>query len=168
MAEKIIKVRLFTWFEETDSPVHPGETVLTERIATMGQEVDITNEAYVKRGEDLDAFYTDEEAEEIRNGTYQGYDADLLYGARSGGLAGAPVIEPAEGEHGDAESMDAAELGQYIKEQNLTVPQTVSLIPADADEGALQKFEDAENIATDNEPRSGVISAIDKRREALA
>ena len=65
MAEKIIKVRLFTWFEETDSPVHPGETVLTERIATMGQEVDITNEAYVKRGEDLDAFYTDEEAEEI-------------------------------------------------------------------------------------------------------
>ena len=42
MTEKIIKHRLFTWFEEMDSPTEPGQ--LRERVNTLGQKVDITRD----------------------------------------------------------------------------------------------------------------------------
>ena len=161
MAVKIIKHRLFTWFQEVDSPVH-GEVVLMERIAHLGEEVDITNPAYVARGEELDSFYTDEEADQIRAGTYAGPDAVALYSARRQESA-VPVIQPADGEHGGVEQMDAVELGAYISDNKLTVPETLALVPEDADEETLQKFLDAENIASGNDPRTGVVDPLEKR-----
>jgi hypothetical protein len=166
MAVKMIKHRLFTWFEEIDSPVH-GEVVLTERIAHLGEEPDITNDAYIERGEALDSFYSDEEADAIREGTYDGPDAEAVYAARKQMPASAQqqkMIMPADGEHGGVDDMDAAELGEYISENKLTIPQTLALVPEDADEDTLQKFIDAENIATDNDPRQGVIDPLERRQ----
>lgn len=162
MAVKIIKHRLFTWFENVDSPVH-GEEVLTERINHHGEEVDITNPAYIKRGEELGSFYTDEEADQIRKGTYNGFDAEALYQARRQERTPS-AIQPVDGEHGGVEGMDAAELGAYIKENSLTVSDTLALVPENADEETLQKFIDAENIATDNDPRKSVIEPLEKRQ----
>lgn len=163
MAEKIIKARLFTWFEEVDSPVQPGTKVLAERIAHFGQKIDVTNDAYVERGEQYDAFYTDEEAKAIEDGTYQGFDRDRLFAARAGLRPTAPV-EAIDDEHGDVASMDAAQLGEYIREHRLTVDKTVAL--AGDDEASINKVIDAENIATENEPRKGVLDRLEAKLHA--
>jgi hypothetical protein len=167
MAKKIIKVRLFTWFEETASLVKKGETVLTERIAHLGEEVDITNKDYLERGEQLNAFYTDAEAKKIKDGTYKGADAPILFSARQGqGFAPpAAAANAADGEHGDVASMDAPTLAEYIKEHKLNIDSTVALAGDDAE--SIQKVLDAENIASDNDPRAGVVSKLEAKLTAL-
>jgi len=163
MANKIIKHRLFTWFEEVDSPVVPGQKVLSERINHLGDDVNITNPAYVKRGEDLGSFYTDDEAEKIRKGTYDGADADILYRAR-GEAVQAPLALDQGGQ--DVSQLDAADLGEYIKANRLTVPQTLALVSDNANEEEIQRVLDAENIATNNSPRAGVTDVLEKRLAA--
>lgn len=165
MATKIIKHLLFTHYVEVPSLTHKGETVLKERISSLGDKVDVRDED-IQRGERLHAFYTNEEAAQIEKGTYKGADAEAVYAARQG-VKPRQLIEPAEGEHGPIEAMDAATLGEYIRENRLNVRQTVALIPEDADLETLQKFEDAENVATDNEPRQGVLNVVDKQRADL-
>jgi hypothetical protein len=173
MAKRIIKHRLFTWFEEVDSPVQPGTTVLAERIAHFGQEIDITNPAYITRGElpEIDAFYTQTEAKAILDGSYSGPDAALLFSARSGSFAGPKQILPAEGEHGDVSSMDASQVAEIINPplfgldgKKLTVTETLAL--AGEDEDSINKVLDAENIATDNSPRAGVVDALEAKLNA--
>jgi hypothetical protein len=170
MAQKIIKHRLFTWFEVTPNPVDPsGPDVLTERINIAGDDVDITNEDYVKRGESLDAFYTDEEADEIRAGTYAGSDADQLYYLRSGGQTAPRVtaqgqITAASGE--STESMTAEELADHIRDNKLNVEQTVALAGDDLE--SIEKVLDAENLATDNEPRRGVVDRLEAKMSAAS
>jgi hypothetical protein len=167
--KKIIKHRLFTWFERTANPVDPsGGEVLTERIARMGEEADITNPDYVKRGEELDAFYTDKEAEAIRKGTYNGSDAEALYFHRNA-MAGqsAPaqrVIQPMDDEGVDVAALDAEQLAEYIKENRLNVDQTVALAGDDVD--SIEKVLDAENLATENEPRKGVTDRLEAKLSA--
>ena len=166
MTEKIIKHRLFTWFEEMDSPTEPGQ--LRERVNTLGQKVDITRVADVARGEALGSFYTDEEAQQIEDGTYRGLDAEALYAAREGlGLSTGAVgpMQPADGETGSVP--DAATLAQQIQDQNMKVADVLAMVPEDADSETIQRFIDAENIATDNEPRSSLIDALEKRQAAL-
>jgi hypothetical protein len=167
LAEKLIKVRLFTWFEEVDSPVH-GQAVLTERIAHQGQVVDITNPAYVKRGEELDAFYTDAERKQIDAGTYAGPEADTIYRVMAGERPAQLGEETVAGEGSlDVSSASDQEIADYIVENRLSIDKTLSLIPEDADLETLEKFYDAEAIASDNQPRKGVADAIDKRIEDL-
>lgn len=164
MAVKIIKHRLFSWFEEVDSPVHSDEKVLTERIAHLGQEVDITNPAFVKRGEELGSFYTDAEAKQIREGTYRGEDADILYRHRSGQLA-APQAAAIEGEGPQVDSLSTEELGDYIYENKLNVDQTVALAGDSLE--SIEKVLDAENLASDNEPRKGVTDRLEAKMKAI-
>jgi len=167
MAQKIIKHRLFTWFEVTPNPVDPsGPDVLTERINIAGDDVDITNEDYVKRGEDLDAFYTDEEADKIRAGTYAGTDADQVYYLRSGGQTAPhnlPHISPADGEAGN---LSVEELADKIRNEKLNVEQTVALAADDL--ASIEKVLDAENLATDNEPRRGVVDRLEAKMSAAS
>ena len=172
MAEKIIKARLFTWFEETDSPIQPGQTVLTERIAMHGQKVDITNDAFVKRGEELGAFYTDEEARQIEDGTYRGFDHVALSNARAG-IVPTSNIEPIEGEGpGDISSLTTDEVAELISEGNggrgLTVSQTLALLPPTPDVDTINKLYDAETQASGNEPRKGVTDSLDAKLAAAS
>jgi hypothetical protein len=163
--EKIIKVRLFTWFENVDSPVEPGTEVRTERISHFGERVEINDEASLQRGEEFDAFFTDEEADDIINGTYKGPLADHLANLGTHGTGVTPVLA-AEGEHGDASSMSTEEMADYIKENRLNVSDTVAL--AGDDEDSINKVLDAENIATGNDPRKGVVDHLEAKLAAAA
>jgi hypothetical protein len=164
--EKIIKVRLFTWFEETPNLVHPGgDPVLTERIAHHGEKVDITNDVSLNRGEELGAFYTDEEAAQIEDGSYRGPDAGILFNRRAG-IRPAATVENVDGEGPQVQSLDSAQLADYIRENKLTVSQTVAL--ADDSTEGIEKVLDAENIATDNEPRKGVTDALETKLQVAA
>lgn len=170
MAKKIIKHRLFTWFEESDSPIGPGhEPVYTERISHFGDEVDLPDE-YVKRGEDLDAFFSDKEAKAIRDGNYNGPHAALL--EQFAGRAQKPqgVILPADGEGPQTDSMSSEELGEYIHENKLTVDDTVALAH-DGDTESIEKVWDAEEHAAklnDADARKGVTDKLDKMLQAAA
>lgn len=163
MAPKIIKHRLFTWFEEVDSPVQPGTTVLAERIAHHGEEVDVTNDAHIRRGEELNAFYTDEEADAIRAGTYRGQDAEILYRRRAG-ITPQPQIEAIDDEGPQTQTLTTEELADYIKENNLSADQTVNLAGDDLE--SIERVLDAENIATDNDPRPDVVHHLEAKMRA--
>lgn len=169
--KKIIKIRLFTWFEKVPNPVLPnGDPVLQERIAHFGEEVDITNDYYLQRGTDEKvipggAFYSDEDADAIRNGTYRGPELALLNRARQG-LYAAPKPEEleVEGEHGDIASMTVEQLAEYIKERQLSAPATVAL--AGDDEESINKVLDAEVMASGNAPRDDVVHELDAKLHA--
>lgn len=164
MAERIVKFRLITYFNEVDSPVDPNQRVLTEKIAHLGEKVDIERDADLKRLDELGALYTDDEAKAIEDGSYNGPDRAILFAAR-GSQQAAPSIEPADGEHGGTDQMDAATLGDFIVEHKLNVDQTVALAGDDPD--SIQKVLDAENIATDNEPRKGVLDRLEAKLAAV-
>lgn len=174
MAKKIIKHRLFTWFENVPSSIDPNEESRVERIATLGQEVDITDDASLKRGEELGSFYTDEEAKAIREGTYQGVDADALGRAREGQFSAPTSNEEVDDVSGsvsgslDVKSASSEEIGEFIKENKLNVEQTKRLVPDDADVDLLEKLYDAESYASDNDPRKGVADYLDAKLAAAS
>src|SRR5262252_2325326 len=60
---RTIKHLLFPWLVETESPMFPGETILTERTAKQGEEVSVEElgPLALEKGERLGSFYTDEE-----------------------------------------------------------------------------------------------------------
>lgn len=162
MTKVIIKHRLFTWFEETASLVKQGETVLTERINHMGDEVDITNPDYYERGKLLGSFYTDAEADKIREGTYRGRDAAILARFRAGQFQAPQAAALAvEGEHGDVEQMDAMQLSEYIRQNELT-PEDVIALAGDTEE-SINKVLEAESYATDYEPREEVVAGLEAK-----
>src|ERR1035437_6793343 len=121
----------------------------------MGDKIDVNREVDLARLDSLGALYSEEETAEIEAGTYRGPESGILYSARNQPLPQLPGQGvAADGEHGDAASMDAVELAAYISEHRLNVDATVAL--AGEDEESIQKVLDAENIATENEPRKGV------------
>ena len=163
--EKIIKIRLFTWFENVDSAVDPSVKDRVERISHMGERVEINDDWSLQRGEDLDAFFSDEEAQKIVDGTYKGPLADLLANQATHGTGQTPpLVTAAEGEHGDAAGMSSEEMADYIKENKLNVSETVAL--AGDDEDSINKVLDAENIATNNDPRKGVVDHLEAKLAA--
>ena len=111
-----------------------GETVTLEQMGLLGQI----------KGEESGAFYTDEERERLE----------------SGGNPDAPALSATGG---DVSSMGEYELAEYIKGSNpegsaLTVQQTVDLAGTDKD--LAHRVLQAENIATDGEPRKGVEAGL--------
>jgi hypothetical protein len=161
MAEKMIRDRLFTYFEEVPDTSTPDGKVLRERLASLGQVVDITYQVSVDRGEELNSFYTDEERAAIEDGTYTGIDAESVFAAR-GGVQPKSDVLPADGETGTFDAVDAEELGRRINDERLTIPQTLALLPDDPSDEQIQKLIDAENIATGNSPRAGVIDPLER------
>lgn len=167
MAKKIIKHRLFTWFEETASLVQKGQVVLTERINHMGDDVDITNPDYVERGESLGAFYTDAEARAIRKGEYRGKDAPILARFRQGATAAPPAsLSAPDDEQGGVDSLDSMALSEYIREHGLTPEQVVAL--AGDTEESINKVLEAENYATDYQPRDEVVLPLEAKLTGIA
>lgn len=162
MPEVMIKHLLVTWFRNEESAVNPDETVRLEKINRIGDVVDIDDEPSYKRLEELGSFFTDDERKAIEEGTYQGPGAAQVYAARGDtSYAPRPMIEAAEGEGRQVDNLDSEELAEYIKTNKLTVEQTVALAGDDAD--SINKVLDAENIATDNDPRRGVESALEAK-----
>jgi len=108
-----------------------GETVTLEQIGLLA----------LKKGESSHAFYTDDEREAIE----EGRDPDASSG--SAGASGGTISELGE-----------YELAEHIKNENLTVQQTVDLAGGDKD--LAHRLLQAENIATDGEPRKGVETGL--------
>jgi len=164
MPEVIVKARLITWFRNEPSAVDPDVTVRLEKINSVGEKVDIDDEASFQRLTDLDAIYSEEDSAAIEEGTYTGPGAAAVYAARGETVAPESLIEPAEGEGRQVDNLSAEDLAEYIKSNKLTVEETVALAGDDAD--SINKVLDAENIATDNDPRKGVESALEARLSA--
>lgn len=164
MNERIVKFRLVTFFDEVPNQVTPqGEPVLVERTASLGEKISL-RPIDEKRLDSLGSLYTAEEAKAIEDGTYAGRDAGQLTAARSGRRVAPATVEPADGEHGDLSSMDAEQLAEYITEHELNVEQTVAL--AGDDEDSINKVLDAENLATENDPRKGVVRSLEAKLNA--
>jgi hypothetical protein len=171
----MVKHLLYTWFEEVPDPTNPtpGAMALRERITGLGERVpDTIRQADLDRGKALDSFYSDEDAEAIEAGTYSGPDAAIVYAKRARTGLSSPETEAAASQPqaalppadaGDIASQDAPAIGEYIKSNKLTVQQTLALVPDNADDEMIDKFLDAENIATNNDPRAGVVNALEAR-----
>src|SRR4051794_33303967 len=124
---RIVKFRLITWFETVDDPTAPGGQVMREKIASMGDEVEVP-ESEETRLDKLGAFYTAEEQAAIEDGSYNGHDRYTLANFRAGKKPEG-LITPALGEGFDIGSMQADEVADYIRENRLTVDQTLALLP---------------------------------------
>jgi hypothetical protein len=169
--EKTIKFRLFHYYVEQPNMADPqGNNVLVEKFASLGQTVDIPRQEDLQRGEELGAFFSDEEAEAIANGTFQGPTRDIVYRSRSGVIPAQISEEGGSASSGEinVKSASSDELGEYIRENKLTVQDVKDLVPDDADTELLEKVWDAESYATDNEPRKGVTDFLDARLAAAA
>lgn len=175
MAEKIIKHLLFTWFQNVPDQHDPsGNPVRVEKLAYLGQKVDVNDEVSLQRGEELGAFYTDDEAKAIEDGSYDGVDAEHVFRARANsGITQAPSAPP-QITSGDSTAsvnfseLSSEELGDYIHENRLSVSDTKALLPEDASDADINKLWDAEVHATDNAPRKGVTDYLDTKLAASA
>lgn len=167
---RIVKFRLVTYFNEAPNQVHPkGDPVLVEKYASMGEEIDL-RPIDEKRLDDLGALYTADEAKAVRDGSYRGEDAALLFQSRQGIRPASTTgsIEPADGEHGDFASMDSAQLAEYMVEHELNVKNTLALLPESATADDVNKLLDAEGIASEGEPRKGVAEPLDAKLAELS
>ena len=165
MTEVMIKHLLVTWFRNEPSAIDPEQTVRLEKINRIGDVVDIDDDASYQRLEELGSFFTDEEREKIEAGTYNGAGAAQVYAALGQtNIAPEVLIEDAEGEGRQVDNLSSEELAEYIKSNRLTVEETVALAGDDAD--SINKVLDAENIATDNDPRKGVETALEAKLAA--
>jgi hypothetical protein len=124
-----------------------GNTVLEAREAFQGDEVTLDQIGLLAqmKGEKSHSFYTDDERERLESGQ----DPDSSASSGGGG--------------GDISSMGEYELAEYIKGQNpdgkeLTVNETIALAGDDKD--LAERLLQAENIATDGEPRKGVEAGL--------
>jgi hypothetical protein len=137
--DRIIKNLSFIY--EVASEDAAGNRVITGKEARHGETVTLEQMGLLgqMKGEGSGAFYTTEERERIEAG--QNPDEPL-----------------SSGEGGDLSSMGEYELAEYIKSNNLTVNDTVALAGTDKD--MAHRVLQAENIATDGEPRKGVEAGL--------
>lgn len=168
MAEKMIRHLLFTYGREVDNPLQGQEDqpdkIIVEGLARLGEVADITREYDLNRGEENGAFFTDEERQEIEDGTYNGVDSPAVYAARLG--AEQARITPAEGEGAISPGeMSAEELADYIVEHKLSVQETIALADEN-DIDSIDKVLDAETLAMQQknaDPRKGVVDALEAK-----
>jgi hypothetical protein len=137
---RVVRALRFLYTVGIEDPA--GNTVVESREAFMGEEVSLDQIGLLaqKKGEEEHLFYTDDERERLEAG--QNPDASAQ----------------AVSESGDISSLGEYELAGYIKENNLTVNQTVGL--AEGDKDLAHRLLLAENIATDGEPRKGVEAGL--------
>ena len=169
MGKVIIKHRLVTWFEEIEDKFAPGGVNLREHINHFGDDVEIPDDE-IERIKSVNTpqdppFFSDKDAEAIRDGSYRGRHAALLDQFRQAARPqfGQGQIQPADGEGPQIDSLDADELADYIVENKLTVDQTVGLA-REGDADSINKVYDAEIAAAqkkDADPRKGVTDRLD-------
>ena len=142
--DRIVRNLRFLYTVASEDP--SGVTVIEPREAVAGDTVTLDQIGLIAqmKGEASHAFYTDEERERIEAGS----NPDEPLSSSSGG---------------DVSSMGEYELSEYIKGANpegkeLTVNETVALAGTDKD--LAHRILQAENIATDGEPRKGVEAGL--------
>lgn len=151
--EKTIKHKIFTYHVETKGLKPDGSlgNILVERQARRGETVDIPLDFELNRGEELDAFYTDEELEAIASGDSPQATA-----------ADAPTVGI------DLETADEDDVQLWLSGQGgsskPSVPQVlnaVNNVPEESRREAAQKVIDAEQ-AREGEPRSTLVEPLEE------
>jgi hypothetical protein len=142
--DRIVRVLRFIYTVEREDP--SGATTIDTREAVAGDTVTLDQIGLIAqmKGEASHSFYTDEERELLESGQN-------------------PDQPPSSATGGDISSMGEYELAEYIKGANpdgkeLTVGETVALAGDDPD--LAHRILQAENIATDGEPRKGVEAGL--------
>ena len=142
---RVIRALRFLYTVETEDP-GTGLKVLEPKEAFMGEEVTLGQIGLIAqmKGEGEHSFYTSDERDRLEAG--QNPDASQLP---------APT--------GEVSSLGEYELAEYIKGSNpegkeLTVNETIALAGDDKD--LAHRVLQAENIATDGEPRKGVEAGL--------
>jgi hypothetical protein len=142
--DRVVRNLRFLYTVQTEDPT--GMNVIEPREALAGETVTLDQIGLIAqmKGESSHAFYTDDERERLE----------------AGGNPDKP-LSPSSG--GDVNSMGEYELAEYIKGSNpdgkeLTVSETVALAGTDKD--LAHRILQAENIATDGEPRKGVEAGL--------
>jgi len=143
---RMIRVLSFLYTVAVEEP--GGITVIEPREAKRNEVVTLDQIGLIaqQKGEKSHSFYTTEERDRIEEGGSP--DASSYTQASSGG---------------DVSSMGEFELAEYIKGANpegkeLTVNETLALAGDDKD--LAHRLLQAENIATDGEPRKGVETGL--------
>jgi len=141
---RIVKLRFFTYGKIVPNPYVQGQTRFVRVVAARGAEVDFAALVDVdkERALKFEAFYTEEEL-----------------AARSNGGE-----TPAEEEEGEevvvAVTHSVASMTEWIKEDQPTIPDLLEL--ANDDPALARLILEAENRATDNEPRKGLVEGLAK------
>jgi|SRR5215471_1120177 len=137
--DRIVRALRFLYTIQVEDPT--GAKVIEPREALQGETVTLDQIGLIAqiKGESAHSFYTTEERERIEAGA----NPD-------------EPLSPTEG--GDLSSLGEYELADYIKANNLTVNDTVALAGTDKD--LAHRLLQAENIATDGEPRKGVEAGL--------
>jgi hypothetical protein len=148
MAEQTIKLLQFWYMKEI--PVPGGDTAMVEQIARRGETVDITDDYDLQRGEEQDAFMSDEEKE-----AFETEVSPYALEQSEEASAAAPAAEAFDWENASAEDM-----ADHMEDQNMTVNQVLEVAHAHTD--VLDEILEAENIVTGDSPRKGVTEGIAK------
>lgn len=131
--EETVKFDLIQWHEKGKDL--SGESVMQHKIARRGDEVDISGPEH-KRLDALGAFLTDADRKAAEESA-AGAEGDE-----------SPAVVVTE--------MDDQELMDWVKE--VTIPE---VLDAAADQPAVaSRLLEAENAATGNDPRKGVVEAL--------
>jgi hypothetical protein len=145
---RVIKSLMFPYMVITANPSVIGQEILVEKTASRGDIVTVEQIGlhFLQKGErpDVQAFYTDAELEQ-------------LAGA---GTSAANPTEVAEGIPSNFDELSAQEMAGVIEDERPTINALLAAVGNDKD--AAQRLLDAENIATDNDPRAGLESGVAK------
>jgi len=140
--DRMVRALSFIYTVQTTDP--SGAPIITTNEVKSGAVVTIEQigSLALRKGEESHSFYTSDEREAVEAGR----DPDAV-GTGAALASGGSVSDLGE-----------YELAEHIKNENLTVQQTIDLAGGDKD--LAHRLLQAENIATDGEPRKGVETGL--------
>lgn len=149
---RVVKHLLFTALVEMEDPARPDTKIRVEKMFRRGETIpaEMLDDATLERGERLDSFFTDEELDD-------GQDK-----AAPGPTPSAIAIE--SGETPAFDEMSEAELADYIMQKKPNTADTIKMAGNDPD--TANRLLEAEHIATDGEPRAGVVKGLNAIAES--
>lgn len=168
---RVVKDLMFTYHQAAPSPMLMGQDIVVEKVARAGDivHVDELGKQALAKGERLGSFYT---VAELRTLTPARQRQLWLHGQVpeeiSEHVGGAPQLQLGDG-GGDGEDnaafgeMGEHELAEYISEKKPNVNETVAM--ADGDPDTARRVLAAENIATSDDPRDGVVKGLTRIME---
>lgn len=167
MADTFVKVRLFEWFEEAPNPNDTSITMLHARVQYFGEPIDLgeLREYDRKRGEELGAFGTMEEIEAVRNGTFvtgTGLDETGTEGDVGVSPDGTTTASVTDWGSFDYENASVEQLAAWVSEEKPVVDRMLEVAAASDSPNMAEKLLAAENQASGNDPRKGVVEGLEK------
>jgi hypothetical protein len=143
---RVVKALMFPYMVIAPNPSIVGQEILVEKVASRGDivTIDQIGSIYLAKGErpDVQAFYTTAELEQLKG---------------AGSTAANPTAT-AEGIPDNFNELSAQEMSEVIADNKPTVNELLAAVGNDSD--AAARLLDAENIATDNDPRRSLEAGV--------